>query len=47
MKRLGILNGNSYSIPYDYQSKIIFNDKEYLINSSEGYIGFLITIPTK
>ena len=46
-KRLGILNGNQYSIPYNYQSKITFNGKEYLISSSEGYINFLITIPAK
>lgn len=46
-KRLGILNGNRYSIPYNYQSKITFNDKEYSIISSEGEIVFLIKIPTR
>ena len=46
-KILGILNGNHYSIPYGYQSEITFNDKKYLIHSYEGYIYFLIKIPTR
>ncbi len=46
-KRLGILNGNRYSIPYNYQSKITFNDKEYSIHSYEGYIIFSVQIHNK
>lgn len=45
---LGITRENDYAVPYNYRREVFFNDKEYLINSSEGYyIIFSVLIHNK
>lgn len=41
---LGILAGNHYNIPYNYNKKITFNDKEYSITPFDRGIVFSVTI---